>query len=319
MQIEVYSHPKARSGTQHGDDVALIYPGLGFAVLDGATDPGGARYNGQSGGRIAAEAAARMLVSVLTREGNALSINRIGDALSAGVAAAAKAVGAVMHPPSTTLAAAIETEGGFRLLVIGDSGIRINGDKLIRPEKPIDQISTKFRLAVRRVLAERVKDTDILEATCRTVITRGLDSAVENAVLTEQEAMQIIGYQMAFSTECAGAEDDLRAFLRQGLASQPRFANDPGHPLGFASIIGTPPCGFGIVEDFLSFDDFMSLEIFSDGYFDLPRGTRIADWEARFAEVERLDFAKAGAFPSVKGSTSREFSDDRTVICLNRN
>jgi hypothetical protein len=61
----------------------------------------------------------------------------------------------------------------------------------------------------------------------------------------------------------------------------------------------------------------VSLEIFSDGYLSLPAGTDVADWEAEFDRVEAADFHKLADYPSVKGSTSTEFSDDRTVVCLN--
>lgn len=60
-----------------------------------------------------------------------------------------------------------------------------------------------------------------------------------------------------------------------------------------------------------------SFEIFTDGYVSIPAdGVRVLDWEAEFARVEERDFHKTGAHPAVKGSTSTETCDDRTVISL---
>jgi hypothetical protein len=40
------------------------------------------------------------------------------------------------------------------------------------------------------------------------------------------------------------------------------------------------------------------------------------DWEAAFAEVERVDPEKIGRYPSVKGSSARMHTDDRTVVIV---
>ena len=47
-----------------------------------------------------------------------------------------------------------------------------------------------------------------------------------------------------------------------------------------------------------------------------PAGTSARDWEDEFFRVEAQDFHKCGAFAGVKGSTSTQFSDDRTVLTV---
>lgn len=316
MQIELFSRSKRRSSDKPGDDIALVLPGLVHAVLDGATDPTGREYDGESSGRLAARSAGQALVRLLLDEGPRVGIGRIGAALSHAVAQAAERVAAA-HPPSTTLAAAIPCHGELRLVLIGDSGIRVNGERVLQNDKLIDDVSAAARIATRKRLATRIQDTDRLEATGRRISFGGLDAAVADGLLSRPEAEEIVAEAEArFAPRLGAHADDLAQFLKGGIRVQPRFANTCSHPFGFASINATPPQGFGITDTLLSFAECRSLEIFSDGYFGLPDGTHVADWEQRFDEIEAEDPHKTHAFPEVKGSSSTEFSDDRTVLCL---
>ncbi|MBU2888087.1 protein phosphatase 2C domain-containing protein [Celeribacter halophilus] len=318
MQTELFSRSKQRFSDAPGDDIALVVPGLVHAVLDGATDPTGKKYNGESSGRLAARSAAQALVSLLLEKGPRVDMAQVGDALSQAVAKAAQQVGAT-HPPSTTLAAAITCPDGFRLVLIGDSGIRLNGSELFQNDKLIDDVSASARIAVRTRLAGRISDFDKLEIIGRRISYAGLDAAVDDGILTTVEADAVQGEVIARFAPLLGTYcDDLEGFLRGGIRVQPRFANDALHPLGFASINATPPQGFGITDQFVDCADCQSLEIFSDGYYGLPEGNRVANWETRFDEIEEEDPHKIHAFPEVKGSSSTEFSDDRTVLCLYR-
>ena len=59
-----------------------------------------------------------------------------------------------------------------------------------------------------------------------------------------------------------------------------------------------------------------SIELFTDGYFSLPSEIDLATWEAEFQRVEEVDLHKIESFPAIKGSTSSEFSDDRSVVIV---
>ncbi len=43
---------------------------------------------------------------------------------------------------------------------------------------------------------------------------------------------------------------------------------------------------------------------------------RARDWEDEFFRVEAQDFHKCGTFAGVKGSSSTQFSDDRSVLTV---
>ncbi|WP_062763383.1 hypothetical protein [Falsirhodobacter sp. alg1] len=102
MQIELFSRSKRRFSDMPGDDIALVLPGLVHAVFDGATDPTGQVYNGETSGRLAARTAAQALVTLLLAEGPQVDITRIGTALSQAVAEAGHKAGAT-HPPPRRL------------------------------------------------------------------------------------------------------------------------------------------------------------------------------------------------------------------------
>lgn len=59
------------------------------------------------------------------------------------------------------------------------------------------------------------------------------------------------------------------------------------------------------------------LELFSDGYHVLPHSAKIKSWEDKFFEAEMEDPLRWEKYPSVKTSSSSQFSDDRTVLIVN--
>ena len=59
-----------------------------------------------------------------------------------------------------------------------------------------------------------------------------------------------------------------------------------------------------------------SIELFTDGYMSVPKGSRVSDWETEFLRCEAEDFTKTAAYASTKGSSSTQFSDDRTVLTV---
>ena len=100
------------------------------------------------------------------------------------------------------------------------------------------------------------------------------------------------------------------------MVSQHRFANHGDLPLGYASLNGKPLAGEGMLCFSRPRSAVQSIELFTDGYFSLPSEIDLAAWEAEFARVEEVDSHKIDRFPAIKGSTSSEFSDDRTVIIV---
>ncbi len=105
--------------------------------------------------------------------------------------------------------------------------------------------------------------------------------------------------------------------LRAGIeGAQYRFCNLPGHSLGYGVLDGKHTLGPDVLCFTRPRSGVQSIELFTDGYLTCPRGTRVVDWEAEFARVEAQDPEKVQHHPGVKGSSSRYFSDDRTVVTV---
>ena len=71
-----------------------------------------------------------------------------------------------------------------------------------------------------------------------------------------------------------------------------------------------------VIDVSLDIKNVKSIELFSDGYFAVPANVTIEAWEQMFAEIEKIDPHKIHKYPNVKGSTTTDFSDDRSVIIL---
>ena len=315
MNYEVFSHSKYRNGTKSGDDATLLVPGRVAAVMDGATDPLGGQKNGKSPGQFAAYSVAQSCSQIFIDPANMTLptetiLGRLADELAANVSKQG-----FVGTPSTTLAIALFLPETVRLLTIGDSGIRLNGDKIYHHCKLIDDVSVSARVGVFSILNERISDLDLLEYTTRDVIFLGLEEAVSNGTLQRAEAQSVIAAtQLEFAQW--SLDDDIVDFLNNGIKSQSRFANLTGHQLGFSALNGTAPSLDDVMDVTLPIDEIKTLELFSDGYINLPKGRSIKDWEAEHQAVEQSDYHKIGAFRSVKGSTKTEYFDDRSIISI---
>jgi hypothetical protein len=105
--------------------------------------------------------------------------------------------------------------------------------------------------------------------------------------------------------------------LLAGIAGgQYGYCNRAGHSLGYAVLDGTHTKGPDVLSLSRPKSAVHSIELFTDGYMSCPAGTTVRDWEDEFFRVEAQDFHKCGAFAGVKGSTSTQFSDDRSVLTV---
>lgn len=94
------------------------------------------------------------------------------------------------------------------------------------------------------------------------------------------------------------------------LLKQFEYQNNPDHELGYGKIDGfKTPKKF---VDVFNYDlhDVKTLEIFTDGYFDIPEGTTIQDWENMRKLIEEQDPNKCLEYKSTKAN------DDRTVMIV---
>ena len=160
MNFDLFSRSKYRVNDKSGDDVALVLPGVCFGVLDGATDAEGRDLNGVPYGRAASMVASQILAEILlpyrNREKDAETL--LAD-LCMSYARAFQDYD-LDQLPATTVAMAIDCGANWRFLSLGDSGIRINGARVLKHEKLIDRISTEVRVSIFKILAEKFNDPD---------------------------------------------------------------------------------------------------------------------------------------------------------------
>ena len=87
---------------------------------------------------------------------------------------------------------AIDCGDNWRFLSLGDSGIRINGSRVLKHEKLLDSISTEVRVSIFKTLAEKFDDPDEHELMTRQAIFLGLAEAQSRCLLSEDVVEMLI-------------------------------------------------------------------------------------------------------------------------------
>ena len=317
MQISSFNRSKYRSFQAPGEDVILILTNL-YALFDGATDPTKTMLDGITSGRFAAltcaEAVSRLWATQkLARDEELLhQVNaQLEQVLLQKITQ--EQLQAEGKPPSTTMALAWDIGDELLFFLLGDSGVRLNGQEEIVLRKQIDHVSTLARMTIFKLLREQDLDGDELEYQTCQVVYFGLDKALEQGVLKGTHYQNLLErIKLNFP---ASAEEGIN-FLKQGVVSQHRFANQEKLPLGYAALNGKSLAGEGMLCFSRPKSSIKSLELFTDGYFSLPDVVTVAGWEKEFAQIESIDPSKIDSCPAIKGSTSIEFSDDRSVLIV---
>jgi hypothetical protein len=319
MKIESRTTPKYRDLSQPGDDILLVLPQRLYAVFDGATDTAGVAVQGESPGRLAARQAALAMVRYASAPGQGLATaSDLMMAMNQSIASGLAAAGAGPVRAGTTAAIVEDAGDSLRFLMVGDSGIRINGTELLRMHKDIDLIYAAGRVEVFRLLQARGWVGDALEQQTRQLVFKGW-AACDPQLLSVSDVAQLLAQAQAV---CAprlqpDAIAQVPPLLLAGIAGgQYGYCNRAGHSLGYAVLDGTHTQGPDVLSLSRRKSEVRSIELFTDGYLSCPVGTSVRDWEDEFFRVEAEDFHKCGAFAGVKGSTSTQFSDDRSVLTV---
>ena len=135
MQISCFNRSKFRSFETPGEDVLLILPGL-YALFDGATDPTKTMLDGITSGRFAAltcaEAVGRLWATQQLAHDEEL-LHQVNEQLEVVLLqkAAEGQLQAEGKPPSTTMALAWDVGEELLFFLLGDSGVRLNGQEEI--------------------------------------------------------------------------------------------------------------------------------------------------------------------------------------------
>lgn len=317
MQIEATSISKYRSGQRLGDDVILIIPGCVYAVFDGATDARGTVIDGTPAGRLAALTVAQATAEAMQDPANRLlPADEIFELQSKALRKRTESTDLVI-PPSTTLALALDCGSDWRFLILGDSGIRLNGVDVLQPTKLIDRVATRARLTLYAYFRQHfaTQTLDAIELATRRAIFLGLEETISNGQITWQCASDIVAQTIQF---CGLAEHSsiVEAFLMGGICTQHRFANTAGTIFGFDTMNGTAPCLGQWIDRTRPKETVKSIEVFTDGFLTPPDQVDLAAWEAEFARMECQDFHMLGKFSAIKGGMSTEHHDDRSLILL---
>ena len=94
------------------------------------------------------------------------------------------------------------------------------------------------------------------------------------------------------------------------LLKQFKYQNNPQEPLGYGVIDGTEtPSKFVKTLEY-DVDKIKTIELFSDGYFDIPQDVSVEAWEKLFEKVEKEDPDKWKKYKSTKSK------DDRTIAII---
>jgi hypothetical protein len=210
-----------------------------------------------------------------------------------------------------TLAAAFVAGDTLRVMCVGDSGIRVNGDVQLAFESPGEAALVTLRAEAWALLAERgVAEDERRRITTQAVLegigAAGLGQADTEALLARSLAHERV--KKALPGDAEGAAWIMRNGLK-GLRQTPR-----GFTATVIDGIGDPS-SVAAVKDF-DLHRIETLEIFSDGYPALPKEASVAAWEALLRHADETDPDRIGAYAAVKGKIGGNAHDDRSVLIV---
>ena len=327
MRVAAFSEGKNLDDPGANEDQYLILPGRGLAVIDGVTDRTGHRYDGMLAGRVASRAVQRAVAEfLLDQPAGSLDPAALVAHTSAAIRAAYDRHGILdiarrdaARRFGATLALAADLGATFRFVLVGDSGLRLNGAETWINDTGLDLVTSSLRQEAYRVVAAAGGDAAARMAVGRACAFNGTAQLVPE-MTPWLDAAGLAGLHRRCTATCRARFPqvpvaDIERLLSGGIISgQVAFQNNMVSPLSYAVLDG-----FDVPMSLVQVIDrpraeVRSIELFTDGYFKPGATPDLAAWEAGFAEVEREDPEKIDRYPSVKGTTGRIRADDRTVV-----
>ncbi|MDX6748486.1 protein phosphatase 2C domain-containing protein [Geminicoccaceae bacterium 1502E] len=328
MHVEAFSEGKDLDRPELNEDQFLILPGRGFAVIDGVTDRTGHCYEGLLAGRMAAgivqQAVASFLLDPAERADPARLVRHVTGAIRAAYERFGMLATAEQAPErrfGATLAFCADLGETLRFVLVGDSGLRLNGAETIVNDTGLDLVTASLRQEAWRVVREAGGDGEACAAVGRACAFDGaarllpdMRPWLDETALASLLARTLERCRQRFPDV---AEADLRLLLEGGIRrGQVHFQNNRRSLLSYAVLDGfeVPMELVSVMERAKS--EVATVELFTDGYFLPGAQPAVAAWEQAFAEVEATDPEKVDRFPSVKGTMGRIRADDRTVVIV---
>jgi hypothetical protein len=252
-----------------------------------------------------------------------LIVNRITGALNAAYVRLGILDEVRSYPPrrfGATLTLALDLGQSFRFLFVGDSGLRINETEKIVDWAGLDRVTAALRQQAYRLVAEAGGDVAGQRRISRACSFYGAAS-LHPDMQPEIDATRLATLHARTLEQCEALfpeapHDDIRHLVDTGISGQTRFQNMTASPFGYSVFDGFPvPMPLVHVID-RPRASLRSLELFTDGYFEAGDAASVAAWERAADEVERVDPEKIDRYPSVKGSSARMRTDDRTLLIV---
>jgi serine/threonine protein phosphatase PrpC len=201
------------------------------------------------------------------------------------------------------LRAALETDLVGKPLVDQATEVLAGFYRQSHPEA-LDNPQARFAttLVCARLAGDKLHVTQVGDSAFRINQDRTFFSSKKIDSLTARLRAQYI----ELTDDIKGSRDFIMPLLQNQLA----YSNNPDHPLGYGVIDGTPvPERFIVTHEFAA-SEVQTLEIFSDGYYDIPDTASVEAYESLHARIEAEDPYKYKAYPATKPS------DDRTVMIV---
>ena len=292
-------------------------------MIDGVTGRTPELFEGRSSGRYAAERVQAVLERLLA-EAPEMEAAEILAAVTADLHAVYRRLGLLERAAApnqrfgATLALFRHRRDGDEVLLVGDSGVRLDGGAVMQVDKPLDAITASLRVAAWHDLAARGHDRETCNRLGRQIVFQGagqgtgaLEGLFDAARLAAIADRAVAASAARFPAVPRAA---IAALVQGGIANgQFVHQNNPESPLGYSGVDGfaIPPA---LVTAARPPARAARVELFSDGYFSHPPGFGVQAWEAAAEEVERIDPDKVAAYASVKGSQGAVRTDDRTYV-----
>ncbi len=326
MRVEAFSAGKNPAAPDANEDRFVVLPGRAYAVIDGVTDRSGRAYEGKSSGRVAADLIQAILERTLAAAPPGPEPEALLALVSAEIAAAYQRFGLLeqaRRQPNLRFGATLALfrhRGDFdEVMLVGDSGIRLNGDRVLQVDKPLDAITAALRCAAWRAMERRGLDVATRNRAARQVVFNGAGQDIAAlAGLFDAAALARIAEQAVAESVVRFPHLPRQAIadlVRGGIVDgQFQHQNEADSPLGYSCIDGFAIPPRHLTLERLAVGAIRQIELFTDGYFEHGENFGIVAWEAAADEVERVDPEKIGRYASVKGSQGDIRADDRTYV-----
>ncbi|MFD2647341.1 hypothetical protein ACFSX5_05960 [Devosia albogilva] len=324
-----FTQAKNPDAPETNEDRIVAIPNRLYAVIDGATDISGLRYDdrlgqGATGGYLAAQAVAEALASVAAGPLASLPdpTELVGD-LNHAIAATYERLRTAEPDIRSGLArfraafsAAFVSGDMVRLVALGDCAIRVNGRAVLEHHFPGDTVLSKARAVAWQILLDKGLSVAGTRAVARQLIVQGpASSAPPPESLTSVDIADVISAVRNDALVLEACGNDLAlvdVILTAGLEGI-RADPDAFHA---AALDGVSDTGSSARVLDLPRSEINTLELATDGYPALPDGTGIAAWEAALAEADRIDPDRIGPYASTKGRVGKNFGDDRSILFI---